>query len=68
MLQVLAERAMRPRSLSFETVAHLDLQRNPKNSTPIASIYRVADGVIAEEWICSDTSSLFRQISQGARR
>lgn len=25
--------------------------------------YRVADGVIAEEWICSDTSSLFRQLT-----
>jgi predicted ester cyclase len=25
--------------------------------------YRVEDGVIAEEWICSDMSSLFRQLS-----
>ncbi len=25
--------------------------------------YRVADGLIAEEWICSDTASLFKQIS-----
>lgn len=25
--------------------------------------YRVADGVIAEEWICSDLASLFRQLS-----
>ena len=25
--------------------------------------YRVADGLIAEEWICSDTASLFRQLS-----
>ena len=25
--------------------------------------YRVAEGLIAEEWICSDTSSLFRQLS-----
>jgi steroid delta-isomerase-like uncharacterized protein len=24
--------------------------------------YRVADGAIAEEWICSDTATLFRQI------
>jgi hypothetical protein len=23
--------------------------------------YRVADGAIAEEWVCSDTGSLFRQ-------
>jgi steroid delta-isomerase-like uncharacterized protein len=25
--------------------------------------YRVADGVIAEEWICSDTATLIRQLS-----
>ena len=25
--------------------------------------YRVADGRIAEEWICSDTATLFRQLS-----
>ena len=25
--------------------------------------YRVADGLIAEEWICSDTASLFRQLT-----
>jgi predicted ester cyclase len=25
--------------------------------------YRVADGLIAEEWICSDTATLFRHIS-----
>jgi steroid delta-isomerase-like uncharacterized protein len=25
--------------------------------------YRVENGLIAEEWICSDTASLFRQIS-----
>ncbi len=25
--------------------------------------YRIADGVIAEEWICSDTATLFRQLS-----
>jgi len=25
--------------------------------------YRVEDGLIAEEWICSDTASLFRQLS-----
>ncbi len=24
--------------------------------------YRVADGLIAEEWICSDTAGLFEQI------
>jgi steroid delta-isomerase-like uncharacterized protein len=25
--------------------------------------YRVADGVFAEEWICSDTATLFRQLN-----
>jgi predicted ester cyclase len=25
--------------------------------------YRVADGQIAEEWICSDMASLFRQLT-----
>jgi steroid delta-isomerase-like uncharacterized protein len=25
--------------------------------------YRVADGLVAEEWICSDMASLFRQLS-----
>jgi steroid delta-isomerase-like uncharacterized protein len=25
--------------------------------------YRIADGLIAEEWICSDTATLFRQLS-----
>jgi len=25
--------------------------------------YRVADGLIAEEWICSNTATLFQQIS-----
>jgi len=25
--------------------------------------YRIAGGLIAEEWICSDTATLFRQLS-----
>lgn len=25
--------------------------------------YRIADGLIAEEWICSDMATLFRQLS-----
>jgi ketosteroid isomerase-like protein len=25
--------------------------------------YRIADGLIAEEWICSDTATLLRQLS-----
>ena len=28
--------------------------------------YRIADGLIAEEWICSDTGSLLRQLSYGS--
>lgn len=28
--------------------------------------YRVADGLIAEEWICSDMASLFRQLSSAS--
>lgn len=27
------------------------------------AVYRVRDGQIAEEWICSDMASLFRQLS-----
>ena len=26
-------------------------------------IYRVANGLFAEEWICSDNASLFRQLT-----
>jgi steroid delta-isomerase-like uncharacterized protein len=26
--------------------------------------YRIADGLIAEEWICSDTATLYRQLGQ----
>jgi len=25
--------------------------------------YRIADGLVAEEWICSDTATLLRQLS-----
>jgi steroid delta-isomerase-like uncharacterized protein len=28
--------------------------------------YRVVDGVFAEEWICSDTATLFRQLGEGS--
>jgi steroid delta-isomerase-like uncharacterized protein len=38
----------------------------PPTGRPIEYVshefYRVADGLIAEEWICSDTATLFRQI------
>jgi steroid delta-isomerase-like uncharacterized protein len=39
----------------------------PATGRPVSYIshefYRVENGLIAEEWICSDTASLFRQIS-----
>ena len=28
--------------------------------------YRLADGMVAEEWICSDTATLFRQLGDGS--
>jgi steroid delta-isomerase-like uncharacterized protein len=38
----------------------------PPTGRPIEYVshefYRVADGLIAEEWICSDTATLFRQL------
>jgi predicted ester cyclase len=27
--------------------------------------YRLTDGKVAEEWICSDTATLFRQLGEG---
>jgi steroid delta-isomerase-like uncharacterized protein len=39
----------------------------PATGRPVSYVshefYRVADGLIAEEWICSDTAGLFQQIS-----
>lgn len=39
----------------------------PATGRPISYVshefYRIDNGLIAEEWICSDTASLFRQIS-----
>jgi hypothetical protein len=32
-------------------------------TTPDLIINRVTDGLIAEEWICSDMATLFRQLS-----
>ena len=44
-----------------------EFQGMPATGRPINYVshefYRVEDGVIAEEWICSDMSSLFRQLS-----
>lgn len=44
-----------------------EFQGMPATGRPIHYVshefYRVEDGVIAEEWICSDMSSLFRQLS-----
>jgi steroid delta-isomerase-like uncharacterized protein len=28
--------------------------------------YRLADGMVAEEWVCSDTATLFRQLGDGS--
>ena len=30
--------------------------------------YRIADGLFEEEWICSDTATLYRQLGEGAAR
>jgi steroid delta-isomerase-like uncharacterized protein len=39
----------------------------PATGRPVSYVshefYRVEDGLIAEEWLCSDTASLLRQIS-----
>jgi steroid delta-isomerase-like uncharacterized protein len=44
-----------------------DFQGIEASGRPVAYVshefYRVADGLIAEEWICSDTASLFRQLT-----
>lgn len=28
--------------------------------------YRLVDGMVAEEWVCSDTATLFRQLGEGS--
>lgn len=44
-----------------------DFQGIPATGRTISYVshefYRVRDGLIAEEWICSDMASLFRQLS-----
>lgn len=44
-----------------------DFQGVAATGRPVAYVshefYRVRDGLIAEEWICSDMASLFRQLS-----
>jgi steroid delta-isomerase-like uncharacterized protein len=53
--------------LSFTGTHSGDFQGIPATGRQIHYVshefYRVADGVIAEEWICSDTRSLFEQLS-----
>lgn len=53
--------------LSFTGTHAGDFQGFPATGRTIHYLshefYRVEDGVIAEEWICSDTSTLFRQLS-----
>lgn len=53
--------------LTFTATHSGDFQGIPATGRTIHYIshefYRVENGAIAEEWICSDTSSLFRQIN-----
>lgn len=53
--------------LTFRGTHQGDLEGIPATGRHVTyssnEIYRVTDGLIAEEWICSDVASLFRQIS-----
>jgi steroid delta-isomerase-like uncharacterized protein len=53
--------------VSFTGTHSGDFQGMPATGRSIHYVshefYRVEDGVIAEEWICSDMASLFRQLS-----
>jgi predicted ester cyclase len=44
---------------------HADRRRATGRTIEYASheFYRIADGLIAEEWICSDMATLLRQLS-----
>ena len=52
--------------VSFRGTHAGEFQGIPATGRPIDYVshefYRVADGLIAEEWICSDMASLFRQL------
>jgi|SRR5579872_1897528 len=51
----------------FQGTHHGEFQGIPATGRTIDYVshdfYRVADGLFAEEWICSDLASLFRQLS-----
>jgi steroid delta-isomerase-like uncharacterized protein len=53
--------------VSFRGTHQGEFQGIPPTARPIYYIshefYRLQDGLFVEEWICSDTASLFRQLS-----
>jgi steroid delta-isomerase-like uncharacterized protein len=53
--------------VGFRATHRGEFQGIPATGRTIAYVshefYRLEDGLIAEEWICSDTASLFRQLS-----
>jgi steroid delta-isomerase-like uncharacterized protein len=53
--------------VTFQGTHAGEFQGIPATGRPIRYVshefYRLESGVIAEEWICSDTASLFRQLS-----
>lgn len=53
--------------LTLRGTHHGEFQGIPATGRAISYVshesYRVADGLIAEEWICSDAASLFRQLT-----
>jgi steroid delta-isomerase-like uncharacterized protein len=58
--------------LLFRGTHRDEFQGIPATGRPVEyssiEIYRIADGLIAEEWICSDIASLMRQISDASPR
>ena len=53
--------------VTFRGTHEGEFQGIPATRRPVRYVshefYRVEDGLIAEEWICSDMASLFRQLS-----
>jgi predicted ester cyclase len=54
--------------VSFRGIHAGEFQRIPATGRGIHYVshkfYRVEDGLIVEEWICSDMASLFRQLTE----
>lgn len=54
--------------VSFHGTHHGEFQGIPATGRAVHyvshEIYRIADGLFAEEWICSDNASLFRQLAE----